>query len=366
MKKIVLSVTLLFSIVTFAQKEELKTLKKVYAKEKPFQKDVDAFKTALQTLEVSASTEEDKVYKNFYKGMLPLVELASLGEKATPADQLKMFTPANLDNLVVAITETLEFEKKSGKKVYTDDINETMTWLKPMLSQFAFQFNSNNQFKESSNLFYKIYQLDKSDGVFLENAANLAIQAKDYTLAEKLYEELKNSDYLNKGVLYFAKNKATGQEEMMPDKATRMKMISLGTHEKPREEKMSDKKPEVFKTVALLAAQNGNVEKAIAAFNDARNLTPNDENLKQEEALLYYNIGYLELADDEKIVDEINKNLNDKAKYDASVTKRKEMFSKALPHFEKAYQINPSDQAIIQALRLTYDVLGMKEKADKL
>jgi tetratricopeptide (TPR) repeat protein len=39
------------------------------------------------------------------------------------------------------------------------------------------------------------------------------------------------------------------------------------------------------------------------------------------------------------------------------------MFSKALPYFEKAYQIDPSDQNIKNALKLTYEVVGQLEKA---
>ena len=42
MKKLVLSATLLLSVATFAQKDELKTLKKIYAKETISEKDLEA------------------------------------------------------------------------------------------------------------------------------------------------------------------------------------------------------------------------------------------------------------------------------------------------------------------------------------
>src|SRR5690606_39448365 len=69
------------SVATFAQKEELKSLKKIYAKEKPTTKDVESYKTALQSLESVASSEEEKVYKNFYKGMFPRSEERRVGKE---------------------------------------------------------------------------------------------------------------------------------------------------------------------------------------------------------------------------------------------------------------------------------------------
>lgn len=366
MKKVLLGATLLFSVMTFAQKEELKTLKKIYAKAKPSDKDLVEYETAIKSLEGLATEEADKVYKNFYKGMFPMVKLASLGEKVTPNDQLKLATNDNLDNLAIGVNETLEYEKNTGKKVYTDDIKTKLSTVKPLLIQLAFQYNNEKKFKEASNLFYKVYKLDKSDGLNLENAANLAVQAQEYKNAEKLYEELSQSDYLNNGVLYFAINKATGEEEMMLDKATRLKMISLGTHEKPRDEKIAAKKPEVYKMIALLSYQNGNFEKAIPAFEKAKQLNPNDETLISEEALMHYNMGYKFIENDEDLVNELNKNLDNKTKFDELTIKRKDTFKKALPYFEKAYSINQEDNGIRSALRISYEILDMKDKLKAL
>ena len=55
MKKLVLSATLLLSVATFAQKEELKTLKKIYSKESISDKDLIAYKAASDALETSAT-----------------------------------------------------------------------------------------------------------------------------------------------------------------------------------------------------------------------------------------------------------------------------------------------------------------------
>ena len=48
MKKLILGATLLVSVATFAQKDELKTLKKIYAKEEISEKDLEVYKSQLK------------------------------------------------------------------------------------------------------------------------------------------------------------------------------------------------------------------------------------------------------------------------------------------------------------------------------
>ena len=93
MKKLVLSAALLLSVATFAQKEELKTLKKIYAKETISVKDLEAYKTASDALNTLATEESDKVYAKFYSVMFPTIELASKGDKATMQDQMNLYKP---------------------------------------------------------------------------------------------------------------------------------------------------------------------------------------------------------------------------------------------------------------------------------
>ena len=62
MKKLVLSATLLLSIASFAQKDELKTLKKIYSKTTISDKDLVEYKSASEALEAVATEESDKVY----------------------------------------------------------------------------------------------------------------------------------------------------------------------------------------------------------------------------------------------------------------------------------------------------------------
>ena len=65
---------------------------------------------------------------------------------------------------------------------------------------------------------YPTYKLDKKDGQSLENASILAVQAKNYKMAEKYYRELYESDYTGSGTFYYATNKMNQAEEKLEEK----------------------------------------------------------------------------------------------------------------------------------------------------
>ena len=381
------------SVLCFSQEEELKTLKKLYAKDQLSNSDIQSYKSTLSILSTKATSEHDLVYTNFYKGMLPILEINTLGAKATQQDFAKIFSPNALSDFTKGINDTKEFEKKIDKNVYTTDIEETLEWFVPMLSNAAIQLNTAKMFMPSSNIFYSIYQLNKSQGANLENAAILAVQAEDYKHAYKLYEEFKASDYLNNGVIYYATNKASDSEDTFTSAEERAKMIKLGSHTKPRDEKMADKKPEVYKIAALISSKLEDVEASKKAYKEAKQYNPNDIEILTNEANIYYNsgdmvtyekligelvakdpnnaglhynLGFLALAEDEKIVKMINENLDNPKVYDEWMAKRKQLFEKVIPHFEKAYQLQPNNQDYKAALKMCYDSIGLTEKSKAL
>lgn len=364
MKRLILSATVLLSVATFAQKDELKTLKKIYSKDVLSEKDLTAYKSASDALESLASEEGDKVYAKFYKIIYPYVALNSKGDKATEQDKLSLFTQEYINQYGKVVDETIEFEKGTDKKILTDDLVKAKEVFKKSIANLALNLNGSSKFKEAAVLFYNLYLFDpKTEGKSLKNASILAIQASDYKLAQKVYEDYINSDYLNNGTIYYAVNKVNEQEEEFNSKEERSKFVSLGSHEKPRDVKNNTTKAEVYKILALVYSQNGENEKAKAVYSEARKLLPNDEELKTGEFNIYFNAGFSSLADDEKLVNEINNSRADKKKYDELMKKRKEMFAKSIPDFEKAYAINPSDENTKTILKMAYEVTGQNEKA---
>ena len=209
-----------------------------------------------------------------------------------------------------------------------------------------------------------MYTFDpKNEGKSLQNAAILAVQANDYKLGQKLYEELNNSDYLKNGVIYTAINKASGSEEEFNSKEERSKYISLGTHEKPKDSKVSANKSEVLRILSILYTQNGELAKAKETYAEARKLLPNDEELKTGEFNLYFNEGYAGLKEEDRLVAEINASTSDIKKYNKLMDERKAMFQKTIPSFEKAYSINPTDANTKSILKMAYEITGQVEKA---
>ena len=180
MKKLVVGISLLVATTTFAQKDELKTLKKLYDKEQLSAEDFAKYKETLVKLESVATTEDDKVASNYYKAMSPLAEMSTMGATPNPMMIQKIFTPEVFTGMVSTMRTTLDYETKTGKKVFTDDINENITSMKPIFTQMALAYNNSKKFKEASRVFYNTYQLDPKDVSNLENAGITALQASEF------------------------------------------------------------------------------------------------------------------------------------------------------------------------------------------
>jgi predicted Zn-dependent protease len=425
-KQIVLTASILVSVSAFAQKDELKVLKKIYAKETPKPEDVQEYKTNLTKLESVATLEGDKISLGFYKSMCPLIEVSALGQTATPAQKANIMTPKKVTEMQKGLTETLEYEKKSGKKVYTDDINTKVAIYKPELINLAVALGESKKYKEASDVLYSIYLLDKKDQDKLFYAASYSVTALDYDKALEYYTELKTLNYTGEGTVYWAENKVTKVEESFPTKNDRDLFIKTGTHEKPRDEKLESRRGEIYKNIALILIEKGRIEEAKAAVADARKANPEDSSLILTEADLYlklndfdnytrlvnealakdpnnvdlvYNLGVisanankledaekyykraleinpnyfnanlnlaeLKLRADEKWVTEMNKlgtSEKDNKRYEVLKAERDKNFKSVLPYLEKAVELQPDNESAKKTLLSVYNALEMTDK----
>lgn len=425
-KQILIASTVLVSVATYAQKDELKSLKKIYAKDVPTVADMTDYKANLSKLETSATEESDKVYTGFYKGMLPVMEITALGPTISQANLMKYVTVQNILNLEPALNATLEFEKKSGKKVYTDDIVETIQSYGPQFLGYADALGKANKYKESSQVLYSLYKMDKKNADNLYFAANYAFNAKEYETSLNYFNELKALNYTGEATLFFAKNKETKIEEQFGTKSDRDNFVKLGTHIAPRDEKVPSKKGEIAKTIASLYIETGKNDEAKLALSEARKANPDDVDLILSEADLYYklkdvdsykrlvgealqknpndvnlifNLGvtssntnqleeaekyyrkaievdptyfnaYLNLSEltlraDEKFVTEMNKLGNsekDTKRYEVLKAERDLNFKKVLPLLEKAVELKPDNEDAKKSLLSVYNALDMTDK----
>lgn len=425
-KHILLTTTLAMSISVSAQKDELKTLKKIYAKDTPSAADMQEYKAAVAKLEASATEEGDKVYTNFYKCMTPIMDIAALGKDVTPMQLANTFTPKAIENLANGLNATLDYEKKSGKKIYTDDIMETITSYKPEVINLAVALSNAKKYNEAGDVLNSLYLLDKKDTDKLFYATSLYVNGKNYDKALKGYEELKKLNYSGESTLYFATNKTSKQEEQFGNANERDLFIKSGSHEKPRDEKVPSKRGEIYKNVALILMEQGKTNEAKSAITEARKENPNDDSLILTEADLYlklndfetykslvnealaknpnnadlvFNLGvisanakkideaksyykraieidpsyfnaYLNLSEvllrgDDKYVDEMNKlgtSEKDNKRYEVLKAERNKNFNEILPYLEKAVELEPSNEAAKKTLLSVYNALEMTDK----
>lgn len=429
-KHILLASAVLVSVSSFAQKDELKKLKKIYDKEEPNANDLVEYKANLDKLAPLATEEGDKVYYNFYKANVPSLEIALLGAAPSPAQLAKVFNAKAISELATAYTATLDYEKKTGKKVFTDDIIQEINTYKPILINTAVSLGEAKKNKEASDILYSVYLLDKKDQDKLFYAASYAVNAQDYASALKYYNELKTLNYSGESMLYWATNKTTRKEETFTTKQERDIFIKGGTHEKPRDEKGESKRGEIYKNIALILVEDGKIGEAKAAVADARATSPDDTSLilteadlylktndvemykrlvneaiakdpnnadlvynlgvisgnanKLEEAEAYYkkalainpnyfnanvNLAELKLRADEKLVNEMNKlgtSEKDNKRYDVLKAERDKNFKSALPYLEKAVELEPNNEGAKKTLLSVYGALEMTEKAKAL
>jgi tetratricopeptide (TPR) repeat protein len=339
---------------------------------------------------------------------------------------MKLASPKAISDLATGLNATLDFEKKTGKKVYTDDINETITSFKPELLQAAIAMGNSKKYKEASEILYSIYLLDKKDQDKLFYAASYSVTALDYDKALSYYNELKALNYTGEKTVYWAVNKTSKVEESFSTTNERDLFIKAGTHEKPRDEKLESQRGEIYKNIALILIEKGRNEEAKLAVADARKANPNDKSLiltevdlylklkdfdtytrlanqalandpnnvdllynlgvlssdgnKLEEAEKYYkraleidpnyfnanlNLAELKLRGDEKFVAEMNKlgtSEKDNKRYEVLKAEREKNFKSILPYLEKAVEIKPDNDAAKRTLLSVYNALEMTDK----
>lgn len=345
-KQIIITGTLLVSVATFAQKDELKGLKKIYAKEEIKGADLTEYKNLVTKVGPLATEEGDKVYANFYKAMVPILEIMSLDKNATAlqaqSQLAKSINSKTIADLETGLTATLDYEKKTGKKVYTDDINETIASFKPELVNYAIGLENKKMFKESSEVLYSVYKLDKKESEYLFYAANYALQAKDYDASLKYFNELKAINYTGEKTIYYAKNKANDQEEPFATKKERDDMVKIGSHAAPRDEKVPSKKADVYKGIASILIEQGKTEEAKAAIAEARKVSPNDSSLILAEADLYYKLN--DIPSYQRLIKEsLDKNPNDvNLVFNLGVTSANaNQLEEAEKYYRRAIEIDP-------------------------
>ncbi|WP_343625660.1 tetratricopeptide repeat protein [Flavobacterium lindanitolerans] len=293
-KYLLLASAFLVSGLTFAQKDELKTLKKIYDKDEIKAKDLTEYKAAIEKSEplLANASESDKIYLGFYKSLVPFIEAQEAASRpenrANPqAALIKIFNANNIFQLADNTSKVVELEKTSGKQVLTKSINEDIADMKPMLLNYAVNLGKQKNYKDATTVLYSLYLLDKTDLEKLYYAANYAVNDKDYDKALTYYNELIKQNYSGERSEYMATSKLSGEEVTFASLADREKAVKMGTHEKPRTEQIKSKRGEIYRNVALIYNSKGDVAAATKAVAEARAANPDDLTLAMTQADLF-------------------------------------------------------------------------------
>lgn len=423
--KFVIAAALMLSFSAYAQKDELKALKKLDSKfEKlqgpPTAADVQEYKKLLDTAEATlgSATNEQQAEFYYYKGNYAMLQMIT---NPTNPVQAFMDMKANFDKVV-------ELEK-SGKQKYTKEIQEEVyPEIKQQILNAAEAISkqgSKEGYVAAAKYFYAAYELVPSDYSMLYNAAAMAVNGGDYPNALKYYLELDKTPWTGEGKVFTAVNKESGQAEPFPNESSRDLAIKTGKYNNPSIQEFKSQKPEIARNIALLYLELGQEAKAKEAMANARKLNPDDVSLIISEANIYINakdyegakrliseavakqpnnadlfmslgnlnaatdvkaaedyykkalsikpdsfdaysrLGDLALQDEQKLTDQMNALGNspaDNKKFAELKAKKDANYKAALGYYEKAYSIKQDDQYVIGMLASLYQALEMEAK----
>lgn len=402
----------MISMSSFAQKDEIKALEKAMKST-----DDQMVKTSLANAQnvIANGTDAEKAQFYFLKGnalMFLSKRTANKGEMLVDAAK--------------SYQEVLETEKRIGKQKFSTQAKESLTLVQGSLVDEAIKDNNAKRFKEGTIKLHEAYKINKQDTIYLYYAANGAVNSMDYDTALDYYDQLKKLNYSGISIVYYATEKATGEEASFGTKAERDLFVKAGTHDKPRQEKTQSKRGEIYRNYALILVQKGESAKAKTALAEARKSNPDDTSLaiaesnlyldegdyvsykkiveevlaknpndpdllynlgvvssraeNKEEAEKYYlkvieinkdyknaykNLAILRLDADTKMVEEMNKlgiSAKDNKRYEEIKKEREKLFIAVMPLLEKVIQLDPKDIETKQTLMNLYSTLDMTDK----
>lgn len=347
-KFIMLSMVLLINAGAYAQKEQIKIAQTTFENGKA----QDAL-GVLKKVEYLIFNADDEIKSDFYylKGNI----LKDLVKK--DIDVANNFTAS-----AEAYQELIKSENESGKYKYSLQANTALREMKSKLINGASEDYKAARYKESAEKSYKVYILDKKDTLNLYEAASASMVAKDYDSASKYYEELKKINYSGKGILCFAINKKTKQEEVFVSPAVRASSLAAGVHEKPRDEFSPSKRFEINKNLGFIYLERNEYAKAEAAYNDVIKIDPKFIDS-------YINLAYIKLQSKKELMDQMAALGNTPKEldlYDKLKIKKDNLVRSVIPYLQTALSLEPKNQDVIKSLLGVYRSLDMTNEYNSL
>lgn len=414
-KYIILSASLLFALNAFAQKDEIRAIKKILEKSNAKEEDYKQAKILIDqtTPYIGNATATEQAEFYFYKGSFEL-------RQAEVAGNPELFAAA-----VQSLNKVKAVEADVKKKTFTKRIDVELLPTISKISQKAMDYSKNKKYREATAIFKSLYDLNK-DPLMLYYAASTSLSVPDYNTALEYYQELLNMNFTGEFEYYTALNKKENVREVFSTKALMDEAVKLGAYTDPKKEFEPSKRPEILKNMVLIYLNVNQKARAQKLLEDARKENPddlqllmveanfhlqNDDKAKFESVMneaiqkdptnpeLYYNLGvtsseagnidmakqYYEKAlqldpnhvnaninfgallvqGDQAIIDKMNAlgfSREDQKKYEQYKSEREQLLKSAIPYFEKALSVEPDNQYAIANLVGIYGALEMTDK----
>lgn len=266
MKKQILTIALgLTTLVSFAQKKELRAAEKAIKKQ-----DYATAVISINQAESSIANADKKLKAKFY--FLKGQAFAGKKDYATAAK---------------AYNDLFDYEKQIKKERYSKKALPLLNELKNEVNRRAFALNDMKNFKESSKAFYLRYTLDKKDTLYLSNAAQLAFIGKDYDKAFEYYSKLKDLGYTGIKDVFEATDKDTNKKTTFSSRKEMNLMVKSGKYTNPRVTKSPSKRVENLKTLVRILSKQKKYNEALVLIQSIRKAEPDNLELLLAEAFLY-------------------------------------------------------------------------------
>ncbi|MGB2252424.1 MAG: tetratricopeptide repeat protein [Flavobacteriaceae bacterium] len=263
MKRIALLTLLLLFNFSFSQKKELRKAQKLY--------DAGDVAAASQIL-----ADNQSILENADQKVKPNYEFL----KGKIAQNNKEFQTAfDLFNSVKDVASI------------KDEVIQQLNLLSADIVNSAIDDNGSGDFKSSTEKLYMAYMIDPElNKDYLYFAASSAVNAEMFDVALDYYIQLKEMGYTGVVTKYFVTEIDTGVETEVTESEYNLYQKSK-SYENHREEDTPSRFPEIVKNIALIHAQMGDNDKAMAAVQEARKSNPSDLNLILTEANIYIELG---------------------------------------------------------------------------
>lgn len=264
----------------------------------------------------------------------------------------------NMTAAVGAYRELIREELLSSNLKYVIKAKEAIKEIKNNLSGIASIDIKNDRFADGAKKMSDLYQMDKNDTINLYLSTSYFMMAKDYDSALKNYKELQKLNYTGVGMEYFAVNKKTKLEENFSSAVDRDASVKAGVHEKPRNFRAPSKKTEIYRNMAYIYSEKGDLNAAENIYKQMIVLSP-----KFTEP--YVDLAYLNLDRKKALTVQMSvlgTSKVDMQAYDKLKIKTDDVVNEAISYLEKANAIEPKNEKVSDLLLKLYRSMDLTDK----